>query len=82
MPFYKPNSLHHQAMRIFVNDQPRDLAEGAAPTVAAVMAESGLPSFDGVAVAVNESVVARARWADHRLAAGDKLLVIRATQGG
>jgi len=69
-------------MRIFVNDTPRDLGEGVAATVATVMAEAGLPSFDGVAVAVNEGVVPRAQWALRALVAGDRLLVIRAAQGG
>ncbi len=69
-------------MRIFVNETPRDLPETPPATVATVMASAGLPSYDGVAVAVNDVVVPRARWAAHALAAGDRVLVIRATQGG
>lgn len=69
-------------MRIFVNETPRDLPDAPAPTVEALMLASGLPSLDGVAVAVNDTVVARARWAAQTLAAGDRVLVIRAAQGG
>lgn len=68
-------------MRIFVNDEPREVNAGEA-TVAALMADSGLPSLDGVAVAVNDAVVPRPAWAARTLDAGDRVLVIRATQGG
>lgn len=69
-------------MRIFVNETPRDLPDAPATTVEALMASAGLPSLDGVAVAVNDAVVSRSRWAAHTLAAGDRVLVIRAAQGG
>ena len=68
-------------MRIFVNDEPRDLGAGEA-TVEGLMAGLGLPSFDGVAVAVNDGVTPRARWASTVFSEGDRVLVIRATQGG
>ena len=68
-------------MRIFVNDEPRELNAGEA-TVAALMAGSGLPSLDGVAVAVNDGVVPRSQWTGRPLNDGDRVLVIRATQGG
>lgn len=68
-------------MRIFVNDEPRDL-DAADATVDRLMAGLGLPSLDGVAVAVNDGVTPRARWAEVVLAEGDRVLVIRATQGG
>ena len=65
---------------ITVNDAPRPV--GAATHVAAIAAELGLAERRGVAVAVNGEVVPRARWSDHPLRAGDRVLVIRATQGG
>ena len=37
---------------------------------------------DGIAIAVNETVVPRPEWAEHRLLEGDRIFVIRATQGG
>ena len=39
-------------------------------------------SVSGTAVAVNDRVVPRSTWADHRLNEGDRIEVIRATQGG
>ncbi len=47
-----------------------------------------LQSFDikhsekGVAVAVNSTVIAREQWQNYQLNDGDKVEIIRATQGG
>jgi sulfur carrier protein len=65
---------------IFVNDRPHALA--GAPTLSALMRELGLAERRGVAAAVNGAVVARSGWEARALAEGDRVLVIRATQGG
>jgi len=67
-------------MNITVNDEPRALP--AAATLETLIAELGLAGRGGMAVAVNDSVVQRARWVEQTLAEGDRVLVIRATQGG
>ena len=36
----------------------------------------------GIAVAVNETVVPKAQWESYELQPNDKVLVIKATQGG
>ncbi len=36
----------------------------------------------GIAVAVNETVVPKAKWSSYVLQPNDKVLVIKATQGG
>ena len=36
----------------------------------------------GLAVAVNDAVVPRAEWASHAVQPHDRILLIRATQGG
>ena len=36
----------------------------------------------GIAVAVNESVIPKSDWSSHELSQHDKVLVIKATQGG
>lgn len=69
-------------MRILINDEPREFPEGVPVTVADLLAGVGLPSLAGVAVAVNETVTPRSAWATSRLAQGDRVTVIRATQGG
>jgi len=65
---------------ILLNDQPLPLRPGA--TLLAVLAGQGLAERRGVAAAVNGDVVPRAAWAGRALMAGDRVLVIRATQGG
>lgn len=37
---------------------------------------------NGIAVAVNETVITKAQWAYYVLQSNDKVLVIKATQGG
>ena len=36
----------------------------------------------GIAVAVNNTVVQKAKWTEHILQSGDKITIIKATQGG
>ncbi len=67
-------------LTIRVNDQPRTLV--AATALVDLMRELGLEGRKGVAVAVNDAVVPRVAWSTQRLADGDRVLVIRATQGG
>jgi sulfur carrier protein len=67
-------------LELFVNDEAHALA--GPPTLAALMGELGLAAKKGVAAAVNGAVVPRAAWENRGLSAGDRVLVIRATQGG
>lgn len=65
---------------VFVNDSPRTLTAEA--TVAHLADELGLAGRKGVAIAINGTVVPRGTWPDRGLRDGDRILVIRATQGG
>jgi sulfur carrier protein len=67
-------------LEVFVNDRPHALA--GAPTLGALMGELGIAGKKGVAAAVNGDVVPRASWETRGLSGGDRVLVIRATQGG
>ena len=69
-----------QKQTVVVNDEPRSIDGGT--MLAAVVAELGLAERKGVAVAVNGNVIPRSLWPTHELADGDRVLVIRATQGG
>jgi sulfur carrier protein len=69
-----------QTLSVYVNDRPRAL--GAPATLLGLMAELGLSSSKGVAAAVNGEVVPRDAWDARGLAERDRVLVIRATQGG
>jgi sulfur carrier protein len=61
---------------------------GAATKVAAALTVEGLVAEmiegapKGVAVAINDRVAPRAQWAQHKIAAGDVVEIVRATQGG
>jgi sulfur carrier protein len=65
---------------VYVNDEPRTLAPAA--TLLTLARELGLAERKGVAVAVNGTVVPRAGWLSQALAPADRVLVIKATQGG
>ncbi|WEO97942.1 sulfur carrier protein ThiS [Streptomyces sp. FXJ1.172] len=64
---------------ISVNGERRDVAAGTALD-SVVRSLAAAPS--GVAAAVNETVVPRARWADTSLREGDRVEVLTAVQGG
>lgn len=66
-------------MRTIINGEERDLE--AATTIAKLLELLGAPS-NGVAVARNECVVARARHATEIVQEGDRIEIIRAVAGG
>ncbi|MEU9445100.1 sulfur carrier protein ThiS [Streptomyces sp. NPDC048304] len=66
-------------MSISVNGERRKIAPG---TALEAVVRSLAPSPSGVAAAVNETVVPRARWAATALAEGDRIEVLTAVQGG
>ena len=66
-------------MQVIVNDEPRDLSDGA--TIAELIAGLGLGARR-VAVELNRDVVPRADHATRRLAAGDRVEIIHFVGGG
>lgn len=64
---------------VTLNGRPEALEDGT--TVADLVARH-LDSPRGVAVARNEEVVPRSRWADTVVAAGDRFEILTAAQGG
>jgi sulfur carrier protein len=68
-------------MRINVNGEDRQLPDGA--TVATVVELLDIaPGARGVAVALDGEVIARGQWNDTQLAAGARIEVVAAIQGG
>ena len=51
-------------------------------TLVAMLEKQQLADKKGIAVAVNEDVVSRNEWDKYVLKDNDKILVIKATQGG
>lgn len=66
-------------MDIKVNDKPYAVADGM--TVEELLPVIGVAA-DGIAVAVDGTVVPRIEWNTHRLADGASVVVIKAFYGG
>ena len=51
-------------------------------TLADVLSLLEIRQPDGIAIAVNDTVIPKGEWEQYRLQSEDKVFVIRATQGG
>lgn len=69
-------------MKLTINGEERSFDSTDVADVEALLTTLGVSKTRGVAVAVNDEVVRRADWARAVLAEGDRVEVIRATQGG
>ncbi|RZK24794.1 MAG: sulfur carrier protein ThiS [Hymenobacter sp.] len=67
-------------MVCYVNNTPHETTDNQ--WLADLLANLGQTQTRGLAVAVNDSVVPRAEWATHAVQPHDRILLIRATQGG
>jgi sulfur carrier protein len=67
-------------VRLAVNGRSREFE--ADVSVADLLAELGLATPAGIAVAVNARVVTRTAFATHTLRDGDEVEIIRAVAGG
>lgn len=67
-------------MNVYVNNKLRCLDKAA--SVEEILKALSIHSFNGVAVAVNESIVPKGEWKKYSLKENDKILIIKATQGG
>ncbi|MBB6253441.1 sulfur carrier protein ThiS [Nitrospirillum iridis] len=66
---------------ITVNGKARDHADGL--DLAALLGEAGVQvGGRGIAVAINGTVVPRARWAERAVADGDAIEIVKVLQGG
>ena len=67
-------------MTVFANNEKYNLSENA--TLEKLLGELKLKNSTGIALAVNNEVVPRSNWDSYKLKASDKIIVIRAAQGG
>ncbi|WP_345078075.1 sulfur carrier protein ThiS [Nemorincola caseinilytica] len=67
-------------MIVYVNNRPCDLTDGC--DIAAALHTLGIPAQNGTAIAVNSDVIPRPHWPTHTLRDNDKVMIIKATQGG
>lgn len=73
------------AVAVVVNGRERAIpsAGGASTTLRDVLLAEGVdPARRGVAVALNDAVVPRARWDRTEVASGDRVEIVEAAQGG
>lgn len=66
-------------MEITLNNAPASVADDA--TVAKLVAAQGSDG-KGIAVAVNDTIVTRAKWEATPLHGGDRVVIIKAAYGG
>jgi sulfur carrier protein len=67
-------------MNIFLNNKPTEVPEGC--TITAMLNLLQLTAGNGTALAINSDVVARTNWDNTVLQHNDKIIIIKATQGG
>ena len=67
-------------MTITINDEAQALKDVS--TLQDLLQSLELVDKTGIAVAINESIVTRAAWADCDLKESDRVTIIQATQGG
>ena len=69
-----------RAVELRVNGRPRS---SSARNLSALLVELGHdPARPGIAIAVNDELVHRARWAERGLSEGDRVEIVAAVQGG
>ncbi|CAA2140805.1 MULTISPECIES: sulfur carrier protein ThiS [Methylobacterium] len=70
-------------MRLTINGHPREVEAADLSTLFQVEAEeTGIESPQGIAIALNGTVIRRRDWETTPVAEGDKVEIVRAMQGG
>ncbi len=67
-------------MNILINGQATVMPENS--TITDVLLHIKQIQTGGIAVAINDIVVPKGKWATSTVAEGDKILIIKASQGG
>jgi len=65
---------------IYINDKAHPFEQHQ--TVSALLSTLNIDDSKGIAVALNNNVIAREKWEKHIINDNDKLLLIKAAQGG
>ena len=77
-----PGSYVKLIVMIEVNINQQKFQFPDSGTLADVLPVLQIRQADGIAIALNETVIPRGEWERHVLQADDRVFVIRATQGG
>jgi len=65
---------------IYINDKAYPFEQQQ--TVSELLSALNIDDSKGIAVALNNNVIAREKWEKHIISDNDKLLLIKAAQGG
>ena len=66
-------------MKLLINSEQKDFS---GKNISELVQSLQMTSTNGIAMAVNEKVVPKNEWVKFRLNENDKILIIKATQGG
>lgn len=70
-------------MKLTINGHPREVEAADLSTLFHIEAEeTGIESSQGIAIALNGTVIRRRDWETTPIAEGDKIEIVRAMQGG
>ncbi len=67
-------------MKVVLNNVEQAVPERQ--LLASFLSDAGLLSQQGIAVAVNQNVIAKSVWEEYRLKENDQIMIITATAGG
>lgn len=67
-------------MTIYINGNLQSVDDNA--TLSLLVEQQLSNNTKGIAVAVNQTVIAKSNWEKYTLKENDKILIIKATQGG
>jgi sulfur carrier protein len=67
-------------MDVFVNNELQTIEENS--NLIQLMEIIDMAEKKGIAVAINNAVVSKTKWREYQLHSNDKIIIIRATQGG
>ncbi len=67
-------------MEIRINNSVLNVADDC--SLLALLEQQGLAANKGIALAINDTVLPRDKWATYVIATNDNITIIRATQGG
>ena len=66
-------------MKLLINSEQKDFS---GKNISELVQSLSMVSTNGIALAVNEKVVPKTEWEKFELKENDKILLIKATQGG
>ena len=74
-----PLSFHQFIMELIINSEPKQFS---GKNISELVLSLQMTNTNGIALAVNDKVIAKNDWATFQLNNNDKILIIKATQGG